>query len=70
MSRFEKLDDYFCPNCGCKDTLWLDNCRDDYYQGCPAICLKCNHSGYDIHLTSEDDFKFRDLLLDFIKEGK
>ena len=53
--RFEKLDDYYCPNCGKKDTIWFDNCSDDYYQGCTAYCIECNHSGNDINLYKEYD---------------
>lgn len=53
--RFEKLDNYYCPSCGKRDTIWLDNDSDDYYTGCTAYCIECNHSGNDIHLYEQGD---------------
>lgn len=40
----------FCPNCGIKGAVWMDDC-DDYYTGCGFVCSEC---GNQFHLMEND----------------
>ena len=54
---------YFCPVCG-KQGLWENLARDDYYQGCPFICIGCNEVSYIIGGCTEED-----VIINQIKTG-
>lgn len=41
MITFEKQTLVYCPGCGSKEFIHMDN-MDDYYVGCGYWCLKCS----------------------------
>lgn len=34
----------YCPACGKFNHVWVDLLEDDYYVGCPLVCLVCASS--------------------------
>lgn len=39
---FVKQDDLdFCPSCGLKDTVWVEDRSGDYYVGPSYLCIEC-----------------------------
>ena len=68
MEKFELDKGTFCPNCGVKNCLYIDNNSEDYYQGCIVYCISCSHSMQEIMSRGKSELPPE--LIDFIKEKK